>query len=95
MPWHCPACASIIRHSPVEERPRAGERYRCHVCRLELMLDATHDALAVSPVEEFPARERRPPKAAASKRARSMKRSKKKKRIAKQQGMRKRRAKKR
>ena len=51
MPWHCPACNSIIRHSESEPKPRAGERYRCHVCRLALELDAQTDKLTIPPIE--------------------------------------------
>jgi len=36
MPWHCPVCCNIIRHDESERTPRAGARYRCHVCRLGL-----------------------------------------------------------
>jgi len=39
MPWTCPACSSIIRHSDFEEQPRPGVHYRCHVCRLDLIMD--------------------------------------------------------
>ncbi len=47
MPWMCPACGSIIRHSEIEERPRPGARYRCHICRLELVMDAARKKLIV------------------------------------------------
>jgi predicted SprT family Zn-dependent metalloprotease len=52
MPWRCPACQLQIRHSPHEERPRPGERYRCHICRLELVLDVKTDRLIVVPVPD-------------------------------------------
>jgi len=38
MPWTCPACRLPISHSDTEIRPREGIAYRCHVCRLELVL---------------------------------------------------------
>ena len=70
MPWHCPACNSIITHSEVDPRPRTGERYRCHVCRLTLEFDADADKLTIAPleadhhVESKPARTRVIPPAA-------------------------------
>ena len=51
MPWRCPACQIQIRHSEFEERPRLGEMYRCHACRLELTLDTHTNKLAPIPVE--------------------------------------------
>jgi hypothetical protein len=50
MPWKCPACGSQIRHSDVEDRPRAGGRYRCHICRLDLVLESQDEKLAVAPL---------------------------------------------
>jgi hypothetical protein len=50
MPWRCPACHDPIRHNDYEARPRERERYRCHVCRLELMLDPDTDRLTVAPL---------------------------------------------
>jgi endogenous inhibitor of DNA gyrase (YacG/DUF329 family) len=47
MTWKCPACGSDIRRT--EETPRPGVVYRCHVCRLELVLDATTGRLTVAP----------------------------------------------
>ena len=49
MPWRCPACGSQIRHSEVEAKPRPDARYRCHICRLELVLDPMTDHLAAAP----------------------------------------------
>ncbi len=51
MPWHCPACNSIIRHSEVDPKPHVGERYRCHVCRLSLEFDGGADKLTIAPLE--------------------------------------------
>jgi hypothetical protein len=51
MPWRCPACLLPINHSPIETRPRAGAKYRCHVCRLELRMDERTNKLAVPPME--------------------------------------------
>ena len=50
MPWRCPACQVPIRHSDSEDAPRRGARYRCHICRLELMLDEATDRLTVTPL---------------------------------------------
>ncbi len=53
MPWRCPACQSHIRHSELDqERPRPGQTYRCHVCRLDLALDVETQALAVAPFRD-------------------------------------------
>jgi hypothetical protein len=49
MPWRCPACEIAIRHNELEETPRAGQIYRCHICRLELVLDPTNGKLTVAP----------------------------------------------
>jgi len=63
MPWRCPACHLQIRHSPIDERPRKGQRYRCHVCRLELVIDTVTNKLTVPPLDtandDAPARRRR------------------------------------
>jgi len=48
MPWRCPACETPIRHSETEERPRLGVLYRCHLCRIELVLDVRTDRLTAS-----------------------------------------------
>src|SRR5262245_48164543 len=48
MAWKCPACGSDIRHT--EDTPFAGVVYRCHVCRLELILDTTTNRLIVAPL---------------------------------------------
>ena len=48
MPWRCPACATPIRHSESEERPRLGVLYRCHLCRIELVLDVRTDRLTAA-----------------------------------------------
>jgi hypothetical protein len=49
MPWRCPACQVAIEHNPHEDRPRTGVTYRCHVCRLELVLDPVTDRMVVAP----------------------------------------------
>ncbi|HJZ72566.1 MAG TPA: hypothetical protein VKE51_12565 [Vicinamibacterales bacterium] len=48
MPWKCPACHIQIRHSDAEERPRVKSVYRCHVCRLELILDEVTNRLVLA-----------------------------------------------
>ena len=52
MPWRCPACHIAILHSEVELRPRPNALYRCHVCRLELMLDESGERLTVAPFDD-------------------------------------------
>ena len=51
MPWHCPACNTIINHGLLETRPTIGERYRCHVCRLELHFNGDTGKLKIAPLE--------------------------------------------
>jgi hypothetical protein len=50
MPWTCPACQLQIRHSDLEPLPRPGAVYRCHVCRLELVVDRTTQKLTAAPI---------------------------------------------
>jgi transposase-like protein len=52
MPWRCPACQTPIHHHDIENAPRPGARYRCHICRLELMLDRQTNRLQVTPIDE-------------------------------------------
>jgi hypothetical protein len=49
MPWTCPACRLAIRHSEHEHTPRQGVTYRCHVCRLELVVDTTEGTMTLAP----------------------------------------------
>jgi len=51
MPWHCPACQTIINYTRGEQTPRYGDRYRCHVCRLELQLDPVTQKLTLAPLD--------------------------------------------
>jgi hypothetical protein len=48
MPWKCPACQTEIRHDG--DTPHVGRVYRCHVCRLELTLDADRNKLTLAPL---------------------------------------------
>ncbi len=41
----------MIRHSEIEVKPRAGERYRCPTCRLTLDFDGTLEQFVVPPFE--------------------------------------------
>jgi hypothetical protein len=52
MPWRCPACQIQIRHSEHEETPRLGHVYRCHICRLELVVDSVTGKLTVAPISD-------------------------------------------
>jgi uncharacterized protein YbaR (Trm112 family) len=45
----CPACQNRIRHSEAEASLWPGVIYRCPVCRLELIVDAEHDRMALAP----------------------------------------------
>jgi hypothetical protein len=38
MTWKCPACQTTIRRDN-EATPILGVIYRCHICRLELVMD--------------------------------------------------------
>ena len=51
MPWHCPACQTIIRHNETDPAPIVGERYRCHVCRLMLEYQPTLNKLVITALE--------------------------------------------
>ena len=55
MPWRCPACETQIRPIEPEATPRPGVVYRCHVCRLELVVDDLTQKLMVPPLPEEPA----------------------------------------
>jgi hypothetical protein len=50
MPWKCPACSEQIRHNPEEQAPRHSVVYRCHICRLELIVDARSGKLTLAPI---------------------------------------------
>jgi hypothetical protein len=52
MPWHCPACSTVIPHLTLEDTPRPSAVYRCPVCRLELVLDKHTQKLTVTPLPE-------------------------------------------
>jgi len=49
--WRCPACSTIILHAELDTAPRGGERYRCHLCRVELQLDNNTQCLMVPQLE--------------------------------------------
>jgi len=82
MPWTCPACRLPISHSETEALPRRGITYRCHVCRLELVLRPPDGPLVLAPLRPgeadhghetragAPADHRAPPKSRASRRRR-------------------------
>jgi hypothetical protein len=57
MPWKCPACQTQIRHDG--ETPEPKRVYRCHVCRLELVLDEQTNKLDVAPLPSTPTKARR------------------------------------
>jgi hypothetical protein len=48
MPWKCPACQTQIAHNG--DAPAPKRVYRCHVCRLELILDETTQKLTLAPL---------------------------------------------
>jgi hypothetical protein len=51
MPWRCPACEIQIVHSTAEPMPRRNVTYRCHICRLELVLDPKTNKLVLAPID--------------------------------------------
>jgi hypothetical protein len=48
MPWKCPACQTQIRLDG--DAPQPGQIYRCHVCRVELVLNEALQQLTVAPL---------------------------------------------
>jgi hypothetical protein len=50
MPWKCPACGIEITHDG--DRPERTCVYRCHVCRLELVLDEPAEKLTARSLED-------------------------------------------
>ena len=58
MPWTCPACQTRIRHD--SDQPHPHIIYRCHVCRLELLLDESTGRLTVAPLPSERAADLRP-----------------------------------
>jgi hypothetical protein len=58
--WKCPACTLSIAHSEAEAEPRPGVTYRCHICRLELILNETTDKLSMAPLSEKTVRRKKP-----------------------------------
>ncbi len=52
MPWKCPACQEQIIHTPFEDIPRLGVRYRCHICRMELEFDREKGRLQPVPLQD-------------------------------------------
>ena len=52
MPWICPACSLAIKHTDQDANPRPGVVYRCHICRLELILDPSSNKLVLAPLRE-------------------------------------------
>ena len=53
MPWKCPACQTLIQHEDdVSAPPVPGVIYRCHVCRLELVINPTTNKLVLAPMTD-------------------------------------------
>jgi hypothetical protein len=48
MPWTCPACLQSIINDSRDRLPRPGVVYRCHVCRLDLVVDTKRHKLTVA-----------------------------------------------
>ena len=53
MPWKCPACQTAITHDPGAAVPSPNTIYRCHVCRLELVMDPISNKLVLAPLESL------------------------------------------
>ena len=51
MSWKCPACQTAITHDAAAAVPSPNTIYRCHVCRLELVVDPVTNKLALAPLE--------------------------------------------
>jgi hypothetical protein len=52
MPWKCLACQTSIQHDHKMPWRRRGVISRCHVCRLELVIDPATEKLALVPLLE-------------------------------------------
>jgi rubredoxin len=50
--WKCPVCQTVIKDDTSVPLPRPGVVYRCHVCRLELVIDPATDKLVLAPMPE-------------------------------------------
>ena len=50
MAWKCPACQANIRQDT--DVPRPGVIYRCHICRLELVVDPKTNDLVLAPFRD-------------------------------------------
>src|SRR5438874_450012 len=44
--WRCPGCRTTIQHA--EKMPRFDVVYRCHICRLEFVVDVNHCQLTLA-----------------------------------------------
>jgi hypothetical protein len=53
MPWKCPACQTAIAHDQGASAPSPNTVYRCHVCRLELVVDPITNKLALAYLESL------------------------------------------
>jgi hypothetical protein len=51
MSWKCPACQTAIAHDPAATPRLANAVYRCHVCRLELVVDPFSGKLTLAPLD--------------------------------------------
>jgi len=47
MPWKCPACETPVHH--LEEIRRTDTVYRCPICHLDLVFDATLKKMLLAP----------------------------------------------
>ena len=48
MPWTCPSCRRQINEDGQQTTPQPDVIYRCHVCRLDLVLDPKHSKLTAT-----------------------------------------------
>jgi hypothetical protein len=48
----CPACQTSIQYDHDLLSPRPGLIYRCHVCRLELVIDPVTDKPVLAPMSD-------------------------------------------
>ena len=62
MVWRCPVCHTEIQHGEAGKVARPHARYRCHVCRLELVVNPETNVLTLTSLDdERDTRVRRPP----------------------------------
>jgi hypothetical protein len=50
--WRCSSCQTAIEHHGADKAPRAGQLYRCPICRLDLVWNSSTGKLMPAPPHE-------------------------------------------